>query len=405
LAQRAKLISAVSTALAALALAWSALALAPMPTYATWYLHVVALETSLVAAGLAALAALLAVAGPSGGRGPRLCFALVALSVGLWPLAGACPAFVATRQRFSLAAYGVGPFCARPPAGARHDRDLRLDPESPLRTDLYRPRGDGPFPIVVVLHGGAWRGGDKGQARHVSWALVEQGYAVADLQYGLGRANPFPQAVRELKCQVGRLRERSGALQLDPRRVAYLGRSAGGQIALVAAYSAGDPRLAPSCDVPDAAPARVAAFYAPTDLAWGYEHPSWPDVVQGPQSLELHLAGPPSRRAEAYALASPVSWVTGARLPPSLLVHGTGDRVVDPEHSRRLHSALSRHGHPAELLLINAAEHGFDFRRGGVGEQLARGALLEFLAPLLNPRPVATLQLRALGASRPRPLA
>jgi acetyl esterase/lipase len=92
-------------------------------------------------------------------------------------------------------------------------------------------------------------------------------------------------------------------------------------------------------------------------------------------------------------------------LPPSLLVHGTGDRVVDPEHSRRLHSALSRHGHPAELLLINAAEHGFDFRRGGVGEQLARGALLEFLAPLLNPRPVATLQLRALGASRPRPLA
>jgi acetyl esterase/lipase len=180
---------------------------------------------------------------------------------------------------------------------------------------------------------------------------------------------------------VGLLRARAVELRLDPRRVILLGRSAGGQIALLAAYSAADARIPPACEVPDEPVSGVAAFYAPTDLAWGYEFPLRPDVVSGPESLELYLGGPPASHAEAYRLASPQSW-TNRPLPRTLLVHGTGDRFVSIDHARRLSAALHAAGHPVEVLEIPLADHAYDVRVGGVGEQLSRAVLLRWLSAL-----------------------
>jgi len=384
--------------LVALALGWSVFGLAPMPDYGSWHLHAMALETSLFASAMAAL-----VVGwwsvtrrswrrliPNG--------ALVAFLLGLWPLAAVIPTYLEAGTPFSCVGYVLGLMPGSPPGELEIDRDVRLEPSSKLLADLYRPRSAGVAPLVVVIHGGAWRGGDKGQVEDMSWALAEAGYAVADLQYSLGPAHPFPQAVRDVKCLVGRLRQSAEAWGVDSSRIAYLGRSAGGQVALLAAYSAGDPRLMPACDVPDTRPHRVAALYAPTDLAWAYDHPSRPDVVRGPEALELYLGGPPSRYAEVYRLASPTSW-TSRPVPATLLIHGTADRLVASDHALRLASALSRSGQPARLLLIPGAEHGFDFRRGGIAEQLAHAALLDFLAPML-----AGHELTASSTRRPEPV-
>lgn len=68
-----------------------------------------------------------------------------------------------------------------------------------------------------------------------------------------------------------------------------------------------------------------------------------------------------------------------SEVPPTLLVHGGGDQLVSPVHSRRLAAALTDRGREVTLIEIPMGEHGMDARPGGVGEQIARRAVLDFL--------------------------
>jgi acetyl esterase/lipase len=261
-------------------------------------------------------------------------------------------------------------------SAARVEYDVVLEASRPdLRTDLYLPSGPGPHPLVVVVHGGSWRRGEKGQVPKVSHDLAARGFVVADVGYRLAPQHPFPAAVLDVKCLAGRLRER-----LQSTSVTLLGRSAGGQVALVAAYSAGDPKLAPACAVADTPPDRVVALYAPTDLVWGHANPITPDVVDGTRSLELYLGGTPAQVPDAYRRGTPQSWARPG-LPPTLLVHGTAESMVRPGHATKLEGALRGAGVPVEVLLLPGADHGFDVRFGGLGEQLARDAILRFVRP------------------------
>jgi acetyl esterase/lipase len=269
----------------------------------------------------------------------------------------------------------------------RVDRDVVLDPLMPrLVADVYHAPGPPPHPFLVLAHGGSWRGGDKGEVPHVSRRLAASGYTVVDVRYGLAPQEPFPRGVADLKCALGRVREQAAALGVDPACGALMGRSAGGQVALIAAYSAADPRLPPSCPVADVPPRAVVALYAPADLVWGHDNPMVPDIIRGTESLELYLGGPPARAAEAYRLGTPMSWVDRP-LPPTLLVHGAGDQPVSPVHSRRLAAALAGKGRDVTLLEVPMGEHGVDARPGGTGEQITVRAVLDFLRTRLACRP------------------
>jgi acetyl esterase/lipase len=378
---RADLRSRASLALAALTCLAGVLLLAPPLTRLQWIARLMVRETSLGLTVLGLIALVLA-RGRSDARAWWTRRAsLAAAVVGLLPLLVPLPAFPAGHG-LSVAEY-VLPGALTPRVTV--DRDVVLDPAAPdLKADVYQAPGAGPHPFVVVVHGGSWRGGDKGQAPHPSRQLAAAGYTVVDVRYRLAPRDPFPAAVADVKCLLGRLREQARERGLDARRAALLGRSAGGEIALVAAYSAGDTRLPPSCPVVDEPVAGVVAVYSPTDLVYGYETPMQPDVGQGTESLSLYLGGSPSERPEAYRLASPVAWVDRP-LPPTLLVHGDADRIVRYEHSTRLQAALSGKGQAVRLVRVPMGEHGFDARPGGVGEQLARAAMLDFLRDTLRP--------------------
>lgn len=369
----------VALALAVLSCLAAASMLLPGPTWGLWLVHAVLLEASLGVTLLALLALVLArrgrrASGPSVRTAARL--ALVAAAVGLLPFAAAAPLYRGGAARFSIREYVLGfegPW-------ARVEKDVDMDAGG-LRADLYRAPGRGPAPLVVVIHGGSWQRGDKGDAPHVSRALAGAGFVVADVQYRLAPRHRFPDAVADVKCLVGRLRERAAGLGADPNRIALLGRSAGGQIALVAAYSMGDARIRPSCDVAESPVQAVVSLYAPTDLAWGHDNPMVPDPIGGPGAIETYLGGPPLAEPDAYRLASPLTW-RERRLPPTLLIHGGTDRLVSAEHARRLATGLQAAGRPVETLIIPMADHGFDRRPGGLGEQLSRAAILRFLAGL-----------------------
>lgn len=361
--------------LAALAALFAVLTCAPILTRWMWVARLFLRETSLLTTVIAVLAFALASGDDLTGRLVRV-VAVPAAIIGLLPFAAQWIALERLGLPFSFREYVLGP---RLPA-VDVEPDVVLDPRSPaLRADVYRGQGPGPRPFVVVVHGGSWSGGGKGQGAHISRALAAAGYTVFDVEYGLAPEHPFPEGIADVKCALGRIRARAPELGVDPARGILLGRSAGGQIALVAAYSAGDPRIRPSCDTIDAPVVAAVALYAPADLIYGYANPMRPDVLQGNRALEGYLGGPPLIRRQAYRLANPRSWVAEKALPPTLLLHGASDPMVECLHSVLLASELRAAGQRVRQTCVPFGEHGFDMRPGSVGEQLARGAILEFL--------------------------
>ena len=145
-------------------------------------------------------------------------------------------------------------------------------PEGELKLDVRRPPDQGNTagperrPAVVTVHGGG--GVQGGRSEDTLWGewLAEEDYVVFSIDYRLGLPPRWQDATGDVKCAVGWVEENAGRYGVDPDRIALMGHSAGGLFALLAAYTEGDPRLPPSCDVPDTGVEAVAAFYAPTDF-------------------------------------------------------------------------------------------------------------------------------------------
>ena len=160
----------------------------------------------------------------------------------------------------------------------------------------------------------------------------------------------------------------------DPSRLAVLGRSSGAQLAMVAAYAPGGPPIR-----------AVVSCYGPVDLVEGYRHPPRPDPLDVRGILEAFLAGTPGDALDRYHDASPVTYVD-RRLPPTLLVYGARDHVVEARFGAMLHARLQATGATSVLLEIPWAEHGFDAVSGGPSAQLALYYTERFLAWALKRR-------------------
>jgi acetyl esterase/lipase len=355
-----------------LSLLYAALAFLPAPTWFFWMVHFAALETCLVGA-LFGLGAVLLEKEPVW-RGA----AALGMVAGLLPALASVPVYLREGQSFSLLEW-VG--VKQVPKG-RVEKNLELIPG--LFADWYPGVGEGPHPFVVVIHGGSWRSGDKGDVPQVSHALAAAGISVFDVQYRLAPEHRFPAAVEDIRRQLEAIRQRAVELEVDVNRAALLGRSAGGQLALVSAYA--DASLTPAPFRPVQA---VVSIYGPVDLAWGHGHPFVPDVVDGPAAIEEYLGGPPVELPEVYTRADAISWLHQTP-PPTLLIHGTAERCVRPYHAERLGAVLGERGFSVRSLFVPFADHGFDVRAGGLGEQLSRGVVVEFLREQLGRKDAET---------------
>jgi acetyl esterase/lipase len=346
---------------------------APMPLYGMWVVRFATREAALLVTALAVVAALL-----SSSRRGRV-YAVVCGLLSSLPLFSTLPLFFRHQVSFSLREYVSGV----KDADVTIRRDIILDPErADLRVDQYEGRGPAPHPFVIVIHGGSWQRGDKGDVPQVSRHLAAAGITVFDLRYRLSPAHRFPAAVQDVKCALGRLRQKSAELGIDANRAGLLGRSAGGQIALVAGYSTGEARLPPGCEVPDAPVQSIVAIYPFTELRAAHETPPFPDPEDTRPVMEAHLGGTPTDQADAYARATASTYVAPLAtrpLPSTLFLHGSADMLVPLWHSQRLDAALRAASQPTTFVPIPLAEHGFDFRPGGAGEQLERALATRFL--------------------------
>ena len=249
-----------------------------------------------------------------------------------------------------------------------------------LTLDLYR-RNDfvGQLPIIVVMHGGKWQFGDSKQLPAVNHYLARRGYAVAAIDYRKAPEHPFPAARNDVIAVIDYLKTHAKQLSLDPNHIVLLGRSAGGQLALVVAYGIHDPAIR-----------GVVSLYAPTDMIYSWENPGNPWVINAPKLLRDYLRGAPNERPEAYHQASAIQ-LTHASAPPTLLLHGGRDELIWLHQSQRLSQRLTELNVKHLLVPLGWADHGFEANLWGPGGQIYLYVLERFLASVLHPNPNRTV--------------
>ncbi len=241
------------------------------------------------------------------------------------------------------------------------------DDGSPLEMRLYAQASTEVRPLVVVIYGGAWRNGEPTQCENVSRALASRGYAVAAIDYRHAPRFQYPTQLVDVRRSIALLRDSAAAWGLDANRVALLGRSAGGHLAELSAYSPGD------------APVQaVIAIYAPHDLVEGYRDLPLPDPIDVRDVLRGFLGGTPEEQAVRYKDGSPSTHVRRG-LPPTLLLFGGRDKVVKPEFNRGAAARLRAANVPVVSVELPWAEHGFDMAPAGLGAQLAFNVISDFL--------------------------
>lgn len=254
------------------------------------------------------------------------------------------------------------------------DDTVTYDSASGLELDIWRPSDQQEAgPAVVLVHGGNWTSGGRGRAQRWNAWLADQGYVVFDVDYRLAPPATARTAPADVRHAVAWVRENAGQYAVDPKRIVLMGTSAGGHLALLAAYAEPDP----------APVAAVVALYAPVELTpwftdrrpWWYPRRLWESRRDGAVAL---TGGAPAQVPEAYAAVEPIRHVR-AGLPPTLLVQGGSDLLAEPEPARRLADALTRDGNRVRRVEIEYADHGFDLNWGGFASQIARAEISGFL--------------------------
>jgi len=238
-----------------------------------------------------------------------------------------------------------------------------------LKLDLAVPRTPGPHPVVVCLHGGAWKYGDRNELSRIpldpelaktsnGMSMIEnlaaRGFAAATVSYRFAPKDPFPAPLEDCKTAIRFLRAKAKEYDLDGSRVAALGFSAGGHLAALLGLtdkSAGfDGTLYPeqsskvNC---------VVDLFGPADLT----------LYAGSEGINnafmVPLLGPAAKSGtEAHKKASPVTYVK-KNAPPFLVVHGNADLIVPIIHSERLVAKLKEAGDHVEYVTVNGKGHGW----------------------------------------------
>lgn len=214
-------------------------------------------------------------------------------------------------------------------------KDIAFGAEPHQKLDLYLPKGDGPFPVVVCWFGGGFTGGSKGGMAKLGAFLASKGFAAAAPGYVLadkeGERPGWPRNVHDAKAAVRFVRSKAKEWKIDPARVAALGHSSGAYLAMMVGFT---PHLR-ELEGEGAAKEESSGVLAVVDIA---------GVCDRRRSLgtgTVALLGKGyEEKDDLRALASPVIYV-GAKTVPVYILHGELDKTVDLSSAKQLDDALT----------------------------------------------------------------
>lgn len=212
-----------------------------------------------------------------------------------------------------------------------------------LRADIYRPLGAGPFPSVLVIHGGAWKRGDYGYNESISKRLAERGYLAVNIEYRLVPEFVWPAQLQDVQQAVRWMRSPEGvAFGIDTKRIGTFGYSAGGHLSALVAGVADDPQWG----APNTRIQAVVAGGVPSDL---------PRFKNG-KLVPAFIGGSWEEKSADFIAASPVTHV-GAGHPPTFIYHAGLDGLVPLEQAELYRDALAKAGVEHEYFVIRGHGH------------------------------------------------
>ena len=240
----------------------------------------------------------------------------------------------------------------------------------PLLCDIYQPTGPRLGIGVLLVHGGGWREGSREMVVGQAQALAAQGFTCVACEYRLTPEAPWPAQLQDVKCAVRFMRASAVTLGIDPTRICALGNSAGAHLVLMlgatpghADYEGDGGHANEASDV-----SAIIAVYPPTVFRSGDAR------VSGSVPARALLGDALGSDDAAAAAISPITHVR-ADFPPTMLLHGTGDKVVPVTASIRFHEALSAAGGKVDMHLYAEMPHGWARRPEWTGPTMAEAGV------------------------------
>ena len=227
-----------------------------------------------------------------------------------------------------------------------------------LKLDLHIPHGKPRSPLIVWVHGGAWRSGSRSDMP--LGKLVEDGYAVASVDYRLSPEAKFPAQIHDIKAAIRFLRGHSSQWHVSSRKVMIAGDSAGAHLAALVGVSNGHHELEGEVgnDRTQSSDAQgIISFYGGADLTTILKQSTPHGLTVRVPALDLLLGGQPDDLPALARLASPVFHVN-RKSPPLLLMHGDQDPQMPINQSLELWGAYKKANAPVQLEVVHGAGHG-----------------------------------------------
>ncbi|MFM7925621.1 MAG: alpha/beta hydrolase fold domain-containing protein [Planctomycetaceae bacterium] len=217
--------------------------------------------------------------------------------------------------------------------------------ERELLLDIFTPEVEGPVPAVIVIHGGAWRSGNRKQLRGYADSLAKRGMACFAIDYRLAPEHKFPAQIDDCRMAVRWVRRHAAEYQVDAARLGAIGYSAGGHLAALL----GTTGKAADED-PEKLDTRLQAIVAggaPTEFRL---------MADGGKWAEYWMGGDRKAVPEKFEAASPTAFVD-AKDPPFFFFNGTDDKLVPLIWSMTCHTALRGAGVRSEVYRVEGAGH------------------------------------------------
>ncbi|WP_462409518.1 alpha/beta hydrolase fold domain-containing protein [Neobacillus sp. Marseille-QA0830] len=267
------------------------------------------------------------------------------------------------------------------------DLEFAAPDGKPSLLDLYLPIGmDRPAPVIVWLHGGGWRVGDRKLAPDLRVRFAEHGFAMASIDYRLSSEAIFPAQLHDVKAAIRWLRSVADQYGLDSGHIGLWGSSAGGHLAALAGTTGAGilEGLELGCADFSSDVQAVVEGYGPIDFLQLDDPESNEAAVSidvesnlmgtierhsDPDSRESQLLGAPIFTVpEKVREANPITYIQ-EDAPPFLIMHGLSDTAIHAQQSVLLYEALIAKGNEATLCLIEGLGHAF-FNKNDLDEQL-----------------------------------
>jgi acetyl esterase len=249
------------------------------------------------------------------------------------------------------------------------DVEYRRHGDAPLLARLYQPKGAGPFPALVEVHGGAWASGDRLNNAPLDEALAKSGIVVLAIDFRMPPNHRYPESIADIHYAIRWLK--AHAVEFNSRRdlVAALGTSSGAHQLLLSVLKPADPRYA---ELP--LPGVTSGSSAAEDARLPYVVLCWP--ISDPLArYRMVKEKGNSRLVEAHDAywASEAEMTEGnpqlilergeaVALPPAIVVQGTGDDNVTPDMADRFAAAYRGRGGSLDLHKFDGQPHTFIVR-------------------------------------------